>query len=128
MHRNWSNIFNPNETKSGERPDVGEMIKFALEERAKNPEKLDFKVSVELEKTYEGVENLGTEADVVFVSKEFSAKFGCETGEEMVKKFRKRFSQDSNKLDLYLLNRLRKNITENSMLICPWGDKGAFAR
>ena len=86
-----ANDFNPKQTKSGERPDVGEMIKFALEERAKNPEKLDFKVSVELEKTYEGVENLGTEADVVFVSKEFSAKFGCETGKEMVKKFRKRF-------------------------------------
>lgn len=80
--------FKPEKTKSGERPDVSEMIKFALEERTKNPITYDFKISVELEKTYEGVENLGTKADVVFVSKEFSAKFGCETGEEMVKKFR----------------------------------------
>ncbi|CBY30849.1 unnamed protein product [Oikopleura dioica] len=83
---NW--IHFEGRTKSGERPDVSEMIKFALEERRKNPITYDFKISVELEKTYKGVENLGTKADVVFVSKEFSAKFGCETGEEMVKKFR----------------------------------------
>ena len=65
------------------------MIAHALQERKKNSA-LDFKVSVELEKTYEGVEGLGTEADVVFVSKEFSGKFGCESGDEMVRKFRKR--------------------------------------
>ncbi|CAG5102023.1 Oidioi.mRNA.OKI2018_I69.chr1.g106.t2.cds [Oikopleura dioica] len=94
-------------TKSGERPDVSEMIAHALQERKKNPA-LDFKVSVELEKTYEGVEGLGTEADVVFVSKEFTGKFGCESGDEMVKKF-------------------REKIVKDAMLICPWGDKGAFA-
>lgn len=86
--KNLVSKFKPEKTKSGERPDVSEMIKFALEERRKNPITYDFKISVELEKTYKGVENLGTKADVVFVSKEFSAKFGCETGEEMVKKFR----------------------------------------
>lgn len=65
-------------------------------------------VSVELEKTYDGVEKLGYMADVIFVSKEFSHHMGESTPIEMVERF-------------------RKHIRGDAMLICPWGEKGALA-
>ena len=52
-------------TKSGERPHVTQILKYLQEEKSK----FNFKVSVELEKTYEGMSDLGILADVVFVSK-----------------------------------------------------------
>jgi len=54
------------------------------------------------------MESLGYMADVIFVSKEFSNFMGETTPEEMVKKF-------------------RTHIRGDAMLICPWGEKGAFA-
>ena len=65
-------------------------------------------VSVELEKTYEGVEKLGYMADVIFVSKEFSHKMENKKPEDMVKNF-------------------RKFIRNDALLICPWGSQGAYA-
>ena len=52
-------------TKSGERPHVTQILKYLQQEKSK----FNFKVSVELEKTYEGMSDLGILADVVFVSK-----------------------------------------------------------
>ena len=63
---------------------------------------------MELEKTYEGVAELGYMADVVFVSKEFSHKMGQESPQQMVQAFREKIRGDA-------------------ILICPWGEKGAFA-
>jgi len=91
-------------TKSGERPHVTQILKYLQQEKSK----FNFKVSVELEKTYEGMSDLGILADVVFVSKEFSQYCGSNTPESMIKEFRSR-------------------LQENSLLICPWGEKGAFA-
>ena len=65
-------------------------------------------MSVELEKTYSGIEKLGYMADVIFVSKEFSHKMGQKTPEAMVKEF-------------------RSHIRGDAILICPWGSKGAVA-
>ena len=42
-----------------------QILKYLQEEKSK----FNFKVSVELEKTYEGMSDLGILADVVFVSK-----------------------------------------------------------
>jgi len=93
-------------TKSGERPHVSQIIEHVIAQR--DHLGLNLKVSVELEKTYIGVEKLGYMADVIFVSKEFSHKMGQATPEAMVKEF-------------------RSHIRGDAILICPWGSKGAVA-
>jgi len=55
---------------------VTQILKYLQQEKSK----FDFKVSVELEKTYEGMSDLGILADVVFVSKakvQLIADFRC---------------------------------------------------
>ena len=51
----------------GERPHVTQILNYIATLRKEK--KLNLKVSVELEKTYEGMADLGVLADVVFVSK-----------------------------------------------------------
>ena len=53
-----------------------QILKYLQQEKSK----FNFKVSVELEKTYEGMSDLGILADVVFVSKvkvQLMVDFGC---------------------------------------------------
>jgi len=102
----YSWIHFEGQSKTGERPHVSPIIKYVIAERDRLG--LDLKVSVELEKTYNGVEKTRYMADVVFVSKEFSAMIGQDSPEGMVKEF-------------------RKYIRNDAILICPWGAKGAVA-
>ena len=66
-------------TKSGERPHVNDIMQYLIEQRKQHG--YTYKLSIELEKTYEGLKDLAVLADVVFVSKEFSDYVGSKTPE-----------------------------------------------
>ena len=66
-------------TKSGERPHVNEIMKYLIEKRKKHG--YAYRLSIELEKTYEGLKDLAILADVVFVSKEFAGYMGSKSPE-----------------------------------------------
>ena len=69
-------------TKSGERPHVNQILNYLISERESKG--YSYKLSIELEKTYEGLKDLAILADVVFVSKEFSGYVGSQTPEGKV--------------------------------------------
>ena len=74
MTSNQSWIHFEGRTKSGERPHVNEIMQYLIEKRKKQG--YAYRLSIELEKTYEGLKDLAVLADVVFVSKEFAGYMG----------------------------------------------------
>ena len=93
------------------RRNVDEIIKMIKKIRDFSRErKLQIKISVELEKERAELRQLlKTEADVIFIGKDYAMFCGFTTPEETV-------------------NGLLNQVQTKSILICPWGERGAVAR
>ncbi|CAB4027591.1 ketohexokinase isoform X2 [Paramuricea clavata] len=93
------------------RRNVDEIIKMIKKVRDFGREqKLQIKISVEFEKKRPEFEPLfKVEADVIFIGKDFAQFSGFTTPEETV-------------------NGLSTQVHSTSVLICPWGERGAVAR
>jgi ketohexokinase len=94
------------------RRNVAEMIKMVKKVRNfRTGQKLQIKISIELEKQRDSelIRPLLNQADVIFIGKDFAQFSGYKTPEETVEG-------------------LSSQVQTNSILICPWGERGAVAR